>query len=201
MRYNFFNKISKIFIFVSILVLIEPNFYVNKNKGIAAGLNTSNFSFDFKNQPLRKVFDDIGEFTGYGIVIDKELEGSSVTISLIEVQLLEALRRILCYLNVSNYSLIIDEKNSIIEIYNVSGGNLKPLYSSESVLTTENETREDFETESDGAIPPSPAKNESSRERLSPLKRYESFDRGDIRSAPTQDKEQDEIPPSPSIGD
>jgi len=85
------------------------------------------FSLDVKNMPLKKIFKDILNTTGYQILFDKRWENERVTVKLDNVPLIKGLKQILKNAGIENYSLV--ERNRTLEIYTLGHKHLGQIAS------------------------------------------------------------------------
>lgn len=92
--------------------------------------------------PLKEIFKDIFDTTGYQILFDKKWENERVTVKLDNVSLIQSLKKILKNAEIQNYSLI--EKDKTITIYTCgskSPGNIASNIHSDGTGLTEIELK------------------------------------------------------------
>ncbi|MBW1717553.1 MAG: hypothetical protein JRJ77_17340 [Deltaproteobacteria bacterium] len=85
------------------------------------------FSLDVKNMPLKEIFKDILNTTGYQILFDKKWENERITVKLDNVPLIPGLKQILRNAGIENYSLV--ERNRTLEIYTLGHKHLGQIAS------------------------------------------------------------------------
>jgi len=188
---------SRFFVVLSILCLmglITVSFDAIPCQASVKGSEPPVFSLNVENVPVWKVFEDITKITGYEIILNNRWKDQSVTLGMTDVTLLEALKRILRSLNLSNYSLIIDEKYYTVKVYIFSSVYpTTPSYSSENLRRAEKNLEGDF---NDG-IPPSPPRSQWGVNKPAQSSNFKNREMKKINTPLGYAKDQDGIPPSP----
>ena len=72
-------------------------------------------SLDVKNMPLKEIFKEILNTTGYQILFDNKWENERITVKLDNEPLVQCLKKILKNAGIENYSLV--EKNRTLRVY------------------------------------------------------------------------------------
>ena len=115
MRLRIYFRFPVVFYLLFLIGTVAISFYAQRCWASVKCSDPPVFSLDVNNMPLKKIFKDILNTTGYKILFDKKWENERATVKLDNVPLIQCLKHILKNAGIENYSIV--EKNRTLEVY------------------------------------------------------------------------------------